>query len=315
MSEKGTIEEVGNTAGILLDANENIIAPPVDEDIKAEVEKALSDVFVRKLIVTIITSYQTYALARDLMQTETGYSDATIKGVMGAVWNDLVDTNTGQPRGIDFKQTCKRLRDQVMPFTRVIQKKLDERIERAREEAKEHDAERKAQPVPFFGPIEKLERGEIYIVQVPEADKVYALKALSLRLAETGQGVLWLSGQEDVDELLRSVGNDISIAPKKGAYNALSNKLSDLMDVPLLDAYIVDDVTTAFGTGRIDYAAERLKESLESQKRIAIITVTEKSEWWREEHPPHHGKLVKATAHAGAGTAIEDLLTVEEDNE
>lgn len=259
--------------GGLVDPQGQPIAPPVEDDIKAQVAEAMQDPWVRQLIIAIITSYQAYAASREMLAT-SGYDPLVVQAVVQGAMADLVDPDTGEHKGFDIAKTRKRLKDQVLPTLVQVQVRTQERQRALREQAMEEDRKLRETAIGLsvVDPGRQMGRGEVHALVVPEGTAGEVCDDLSRVLYVEDVRFLWMSALtgEPFTEMYET-RREMSIAPREACKDALGTHRKKAMGVPFMDLFLVEDWAHCMGD-RGPAALQRLFDDLEARGMSILAT-------------------------------------------
>ena len=269
-------------SGVLVDAQGQPIAPPVDDDVKAGVAKALADPYIRKLIVTQVTSYHVYAAARDLLE-KTEYSIPVKQGLIAAVFHELFDPDTKMCRPFDFGKVRERVKNNIVPFLPLMAGKFMAEQDAAKQKLLDADQKLRVLAIPFFKAVGHLERGEIYVFWTKPEDVAKVMELLAAWMSKLEMGLLWLSqfkeATEDFGNLRQFLGQDINIAPADASADVFTTRRNTILNVPLMHMYLTDAPSVVFGTHADDRAISRFKQGLVERKSTAVVIVPDDYLW------------------------------------
>ena len=309
--EDSTLQLPGNTGGMLVNAQGQPIAPPVDEDLKLEVGRALKDPYVRKLLTTIVTAYQLYAAARELLESDQTYSAEAKQGLIAATFHDLFDPQTKLCRPFQFPEVRKRLKDAVLPFTVRMQSVFNARHRSMQQAVFDADVAMREKPIPFFkgsGDIQELQRGEIYVMWVASEDADQVLERIGQWSVKASFGMLWLSrhtgDSEEFEALLKKTNNEVNIAPVDASTSTYGTRRNAILNIPMMHLYVADGLHV-LGKDPDEKALSRFKEGLEKKKAVAIVVLREGECW-----PSKLGFTVDGTLSRDPDAEVEDSITV-----
>jgi len=261
-------------------------------------------------LTTIVTSYQLYAAARDLLESDTDYSIAAKQGLVAATFHDLFDPQTKLCRPFRFPDVRQRLKNSVVPFTAMMAGKYKAKQEAAQAVVFEADAKMRETPVPFFKEIEGLERGEVYVMwtKPEEADNV--LKRIAQWSVKAGFGMIWLSrhlgDSEEFRQLLKDVNGEVNIAPADAAASTFGTKRKTLLNIPMMHLYVADG-THVLSQAPAERSFGRFQEGLREKKAAAIVLLRDGEEW-----PLEAGKRAGIEMNPDPDADVEESMTIRE---